>query len=62
MESISSNIAKVFYSKSTQMALEGHSKGTWALKALGYLSTVDTRALEGHLGPWTLKAFRHLGT
>ena len=39
--------------------LEGHM-GTWALKALEYLSTRGTPALEGQLGTRDIWAFRHL--
>ena len=38
----------------------GHSKGTRALKALKYLGTRGTLALEGCLGTRALKALGHL--
>ena len=44
------------------MPLEGHSNGTWALKALGYSSTRDTQVawVLGHLYTQALSAVGHL--
>ena len=60
--SIFSNIADLFYSISTQRALEGHSKSTWTLEDH---PKGTPWALQGHLdtqGTQVFERFRHLGT
>ena len=58
-ESISCNVANLFYSKSTQRAL-GHLKGTQGT-LIGHL--INWGALKGHSKcTWALKSLRHSTT
>ena len=69
-ESISSNIANLFYSKTSWRAfdplkgarrrLQVHSKNTWELKALKHLN--DLLALVHSKDTWTLQHWRHICT
>ena len=66
-ESISSNVAELFYSKRTQKELKGYL-GTHGTRALDHLRHLDTLTALGHSYTWALQTLlgtqtiRHLGT